>query len=243
MSELVESVHALADGELNEVEKAKVSEALASNPKLSNEYEWAKLFKSELKQKCPPIQEQEVWQQCRSRIVAIDKVSKTQFFVNRFSWAFCLVFLVGLFSAATLNRIGGSRPLTNDHVAGLLNGLTPFTFSEPKDAMVSVKSRVGLVPGQLADVARVINVSMGTVDGRKAARMTIDDGQGPVNLFVIAGTSGIESLGAIDSGYNCGNINDNVAVSWTDRGYLCLLIGSRNEEELKHLADLIRAKN
>ena len=240
MSDWIDKVHALADGELSDAEKAEAQHMVASDPKAAAELEWAILFKNHLSEKLLPVNDEETWQACRARLDAIDKTSKAEAFVGKYAWAFCLIFLVGIFSAAVLNKMGGSRPLSNDHVAGLFNGLTPFNVTESRQALDSVKSKVGLVPRQVIGVARVTSLSIGYVDGRRTANLTLNDGRGPVSLFVISDTSGIDGLDVPDSGYRCGVINEARAVSWTDSGYLFLLLGPRPHDELLRLADQFR---
>ena len=240
MSDWIDKVHALADGELSEAEMAEAQHLVASDPKAAAELEWAVLFKNHLGEKLPPVKDDETWQKCQARFDAIDKTSKTEAFVGKYAWAFCLIFLVGIFSAYIVNKVGGSRPLSNDHVAGLFNGLTPFNFTESRQALDSVKSNVGPAPLQVIGVARVTSLAIGYVDGRRTANLTLNDGHGPVSLFVIKDTSGIDGLDVRDSGYQCGTINESRAVSWTDSGYLFLLLGPRPHEELLRLADQFR---
>jgi len=241
MSDQIEKAHALADGELSGAEKAEALQAVASDPNFAAEHEWAILFKSQLSDKLPPVHNEETWQICLRRFDAIDKTKKTEYFVNRYAWAFCLIFLVGIFSAAGLNWKGMSRPLGNESVAGLFNDLTPFKFTGSNDAIDNVRREVGRAPQLSTNVARIKQVASGMIDGRRAGRLTLDDGHGSILLFVVEGASAFEGLDIVDSGYRCGSMNDLQAVSWTDTGYLLILVGPRNVAELKSLAGEIRS--
>lgn len=243
MSDWIEKVHALADGELGEAEKAEAVHAVASDPRAAAEHEWAVLFKHHLSEKLTPVTDEETWLASKRRLDALDKTNKAETFVGKYAWAFCMIFLVGIFSAAVVNKLGGSRPLSNDHVAGLFNGLTPFDFTESRQALESVKAKVGLAPRQVIGVARVTSLAIGSVDGRRTANLTLDDGRGPMNLVVISDTSAIDGLDYRDSGYRCGMINELRAVSWTDTGYLFLLLGPRTHQELLSIAGQIKNGN
>lgn len=240
MSDLIENMHALADGELEGDAKAAALQAVASDPQAAAEHGWATLFKTQLREKLQPVENEELWSACRARLDAIDKTSKAEVFVGKYAWAFCLIFLVGIFSAATVNRMDRSRPLGNSHVAGLLNGLTPLNFSESKQALESVRQAVGAGPRQNPDQTRVTSLSLGTVDGRRAAKLTFEDNVGEMSLYVVSSTSGIEGIEGSDRGYKCGHINENSAVCWTEYGRLFMLVSSRSHEDLMHVADEIR---
>lgn len=241
MSDGIEKAHALADGELSGAEKQEALDATASDPQFAAEYEWALLFKGQLREKLAPIHDEDTWQTCKSRLNELDKVKRTEGFVGKYAWAFCLIFLVGIFSAAAMNRMGFSRPLGSESVAGLFHDLTPFKFSEPSQAIADVRNKVGRAPQLSSNVARVTNVASGVIDGRRVGRLTLDDGHGQILLFVVEGASGFEGLNITDSGYRCGSMNDLQAVSWTDTGYLFMLVGPRNMAELKNLAEEVRS--
>lgn len=240
MSDLVEKMNALADGELQGEEKDSALHAMASDPSAAAEYQWATLLKSQLRTKLPPVENDELWAACKERLNGLDKARRAETFVGKYAWAFCLIFLVGIFSAATINRFDRSRPLTNSHVAGLLNGLTPSSFSESSDALESVRQAVGIAPKQYPDRMHVKSLSIGTVDGRRAARLTFTDEIGDVNLYVVSSTSGVEGIEGQEGGYRCGQINDYSAVCWTEYGRLFMLVSSRSHEDLIHAADEIR---
>ena len=240
MSDWIEKVHALADGELTGPEKTEVQAAVASDPHLSAELEWATLFKSRLSQKLPPVDNEEAWKQCQVRFDAIDKVTRTEQFVGRYAWAFCLIFLVGIFSAATLSRTGVSRPVGTEHTAGLFNDLKPFSFNGSSEAIDSMRLKVGRAPMLSPSVARVTEVATGMVDGRRAGRLTLNDGRGAILLFMIEKATGFEGMDNPDSGFRCGSMNDFQVVTWMDSGYLMMLVGPRNTAELKTLAEEIR---
>lgn len=240
MSELIENLNALADGELEGDAKLAAQEAVASDPQAAAEHSWAVLFKTQLREKLQPVENDELWAACKTRFDAIDKSQRAEVFVGKYAWAFCLIFLVGIFSAATVNRASGNKPLSNEHVAGLLNGLTPFSFSGPEQALESVRKAVGTGQLQSPDQTRVTSVSLGTVDGRRAAKLTFVDHLGGMSLFVVCATSGIEGIESVDKGYKCGHINDQSAVVWTEYGRMFLLVSNRSQEDLVHAADQIR---
>ncbi|MBL8065400.1 MAG: hypothetical protein JNM34_06020 [Chthonomonadaceae bacterium] len=237
-----ESIQAYADGELTETEVEAAAGAIANDPHAAAELEWATMTKSLLKSKVTSEFDPALWAKCRDRLDAIDKTKTTEAFVGKYAWALCLVFLAGILSAAFLNRAGAGRPLSTDHMASLFNGLTPFSFTGSQDAIDNMRSKVGMVPSQLPNVARCVAAATGSIDGRRVGRFILDDGRGFVTLFVIEGTNGVEGLSEADQSYQCGNINDAAAVSWKQSGYLCLLVGPRNIAELKNLGNVIQSQ-
>lgn len=244
MSDWVEKVHALADGELVGKEKEDALELVANRQGADNELQWAMLFKERLRDKLPPVSDEEVWSACQARIGALAKTNRVEAFVGRFAWAFCLIFLVGIFSAATVSRMGGGRSLAGSHVASLFNGLTPFNFSGEGEAIEAVRKSVGVQPVGKGDIVKVRKLELGFVDGtRPAARMIINDGRGDMNLIVVRGVSSVEGFNSRYQGYSVGNLNEARAVCWPESGCLFMLIGKRDLSELCSAATNIRQSN
>ncbi|MBS1724371.1 MAG: hypothetical protein JSS66_15625 [Armatimonadetes bacterium] len=243
MSDWIEKVHALADGELAGKEKEEAQALVAESPEAQNELQWARLFKEQLREKVPPVGDEECWSACKSRLDALAKTRTVETFVGRYAWAFCLIFLVGIFSAATMGRMDRTRPLAGSHVASLFNGLTPFNFSGDGEAIAAVKQRVGVQPVPTGQEVRVHKLELGFVDGRPAARMVIDDGHGEMNLIVVRGVASVEGFNQRYESYSVGNFNDARAVCWPDSGCLFMLLGNREFPDLASAANQLRQGN
>ncbi len=238
MSDWIEKANALADGELEGEELREAQSAVATDASASAEHQWALYIKSTLREKLPPVENPELWQTCRARLAAIDKSRGVETFVGKYAWAFCLAFLAPILVAALFNQMGMSRPLSNAHMAGLFNGLTPL---QPGQALDQVGRSFGAPAEQVRDMARVLEVATGNVDGRRAARFLLDDGKGAFYLFVILGTNAIEGIEQPDSGYLCGRINGWPAVSWANSGKLFLIVAPRDRSELIQMSDAVRS--
>jgi len=242
MSNWVDQVHALADGELQGDEKAEALAVLESEPQAQAEHEWAVYLKDSLRDKVRPVHDDDAWAACRTRIRALEKRKSAEVFVGKYAWAFCLIFLVGIFSAATLNRTGRLRPLANEHVAALFNGLTPLSFPDSQQAFDSAFNSVGAPPATVDGDAKVRSLEIGYVDGRKAAHMILDDRQGAMDLFVLSGTSSVEGIEQREGGYLWGQVNGVPAISWSESGCLFLVVANRDSESLKSAVSQIRRR-
>ncbi|MBS1714104.1 MAG: hypothetical protein JST30_07170 [Armatimonadetes bacterium] len=242
MSNWVDKVHALADGELQGEEQAEALAFLDSDPRAKAEHQWAVYLKQTLQDKVQPVRDDEAWSVCRERIRALDKRKSAEVFVGKYAWAFCLIFLVGIFSAATLNRTGRMRPLANEHVAALFNGLTPLSFPDSQQAFDSAYNSVGAPPATVDGDAKVRSLEIGYVDGRKAAHMILEDHIGPMDLFVLSGTSSVEGIEQREGGYLWGQVNGVPAISWTESGCLFLVVTHRDPDGLRSAASQVRRR-
>ncbi|MCW5937705.1 MAG: hypothetical protein KIT11_10420 [Fimbriimonadaceae bacterium] len=242
MNETLEQIHALADGQASGEAKQEALAAVAADPKARAEYEWALYLRRELPNKLTPCRNDEAWKSTKARLDAIDRTRTAESFVGRWAWAFCAIFFVGILSAAVVNRTSGARPLSTSQAAGLFTALEPMNVEEPAQALEIVRQSTGIAPNRVANLKGDIReISCGTVGGRKAARLTLDDGRGRMALFVIAETTAVEGIDQNQANYQAGTINNVPAVSWRDQGFLMLLVGRRDLNDLRAAADQIRS--
>lgn len=239
MSEKTELAHALADGELQGEELAEAHAAVANDADAAAEHQWASFCKSTIRDKLAPIDNPELWQACRKRLDEIDRARTVNVFVGRYAWALCLIFFAGIFSAAMLNRMGGSRQLPASHVASLINGLTPMPMNG-NSAEVANPGKTGSILRKVSESVPVRKIEIGTVDGRDAAHMLVRDRTGDLHLYVVTETNSIEGIQIRDGVFLCGVINDSRVVTWTDSGSLLLLMGKRDRASLLDIAQQIR---
>ncbi|MGE3126259.1 MAG: hypothetical protein AB7F50_05435 [Fimbriimonadaceae bacterium] len=243
MNEKTELMNALADGNLPDEELAEAEALCKSDPAATAEFERAKMVRATLASKCVAEPDPEIWKSCVRRLDEIDRVSKTERFVTKYAWGLCGIFLFALLSAAGINRLNGAGTVPTSNIAGLYTGLTPMGTQAPSVAAENVRQAVGIAPNRIDELeARVIDLAVGIVGGRKAARLTMHDGEGQVVLFVVSGANEVEGVArSIGNGFREGSINGRPAISWQDSGYLLLVTADRTAEELVRVAKVLRA--
>jgi hypothetical protein len=240
MSNTTELMSALADGELQGEELAQ-ADALQATQDGQRELAWAREVKRVVRDKCGSRPPESAWEACRARLDQIDRAATTERFVGKYAWGLCAIFLVAILSAAAVNRMTGVRTLPSSNVASLFTGLQPMGSQVPTEAAENVRQAVGLSPNRIANLeARVAELATGAVGKHKAARLTLVDGRGPMVLFVVSDAAGVEGFARVKDGFRAGRINGRDAVSWTESGYLLLLVGDREVESLLAVAQVIR---
>jgi anti-sigma factor RsiW len=236
-----ELMSSLADGMLSADERAVAERKLADDPAARIEFEWAVLLKRSVGTHCRHVDASEEWEAAKARLDEIDRVKRAERFVGKYSWALCGVFLVAIVSAAAFNR-GVSRPLGSAHVAGLFSGLRVEPAASESQAMESVRRNLGEVPRPVAKLpGRVTHVACGYIDGRRAVRLSLEDGLGRMTFFSLQSTTSIDVLQQAEGDYKLGLLGGVPAVAWSDNGYLLILAGDRGTEALIRAAESMRS--
>lgn len=245
MSDWIEKVHAFADGQLTEAEKAEVVKLIGEDKTAQAEYEWARYTKEMLATKCQPIADDESWQACLNRLDAIDKTSKAEGFVGRYAWAMCALFLIAICSAAWVNRTYGSKQLSNEQVAGLFSSFSPVVErssaqnQSPKEIVQQCipNPPVLVIPPQFV----VESAEKTETPDFAAARLLIHDEKGQLALVIINNASGVEAIDkSAGNEFQSGTLNSNPCVLWESNGSTILLMGPRSREELLQIADVMK---
>lgn len=239
MNEKTELMNAWADGALTADEAAEAQTQAQSDPAAANEHAWALYVKDRLAGLPSTDVPDGLWKTCTGRLDAIDRVRTAERAVGKYSWALCGVFVVAILSAAFINRSNPSRSLPSASVAGLMSGLSPVSTSQPADALRTVREGMPGAPVHPGSF-ELLNVAVGHVDGRRAAKVRMRDAEGPFELFLVAGAVGIEGLTPGPSGFAEGTINGESAVSWTEGGYLVLVTSDRSHEAVGALVRQLR---
>lgn len=243
MNEKTVIMSALADGELAGDELAAAQAMAAGDPSAANEREWASAMKGLLASLSAPEPPAGAWNACRARLEAIDRTRSTERFVGRYAWGLCAIFLVAILSAAAVNRMSGTRTLPSSNVAGLFTGLQPMGSQHPGQAAENVRRAVGLAPNRIAQLdASVVDLAVGKVGQRRAAKLTLADKRGQFVMFVVSGAAAVEGLAKQVDGYRVGEINGKPAVSWVDSGCLLIATGNRDLDGLIEIARTVRAR-
>jgi hypothetical protein len=91
---------------------------------------------------------------------------------------------------------------------------------------------------------RLMGGASGYMDGRKVVRMNLEDGEGPLMLFVVQQTDRLDDVEQMDghSQYFTGHVNNTDCIAWTDHDQAFLLIGNRAPNDLAVVADRIYAR-
>lgn len=244
MSDLKLDVHALADGQPTDGDRAEIMAAMERDQALKAEYEWAVYIKQTLGTKCMSGGGEECWKAAVVQMNAIDKTKRTERFVGRYAWAFCGVFVLAIGIASVSNQMTGRTSLNTTSTASFYSGVTPIQNSvSAGDALEAIKARLGSAPAQLSvtPVVRVDEVLYGAIDGHKAMVLRFRDQKGPMEMTFIQGVGGIDSVSTpFGEGLSQGQVNGVNAVSWSDGQCLMVLIAQRPYEELASNARAIQ---
>ena len=239
MNDWQDKIHAYADGECDEAEKALVEQHLAADGKAANELKWAQTLPGLVAQRCQTTPCQETWSKAMSRLDAIDKTKRTEGVVAKFGWAFCGVFLVAIVAAGITNRTVGSRVISGTQMSSLFDSLRPV--SQP------VASSPDRVRFQIIQDSPVVSLPVGMsflegrigqFDGKSAESVYLRDRTGVLMLCMIKDLDRVADLqpGAFGDKYAVGIVNGTMCASWKQSGYTLLLMGDRTGDELKALA-------
>lgn len=235
MSQEIELVHALADGELDAVEEARARQLISESAELSAEYEWARSIKSALLTHCKPIANDEAWQRCIGRLDDLDKVKGTESFVGKWAWVFCGALLLMILAGGVVSRTFGSRTVSNTQIAGLLDPIGSGTAAN-KVPNVQVANSVDLSKFQRTSV-----VGGYLENDRAFVKYGLRDqvGLSGLALAIVQGADRIEGLDQSTSNalIKSGKLNGINSVTWSVQGNTCVLFGERPTDELVSLAE------
>lgn len=242
MNDRLEEIHALVDGELSQEEEAQIREALAADPAAQREYQWAGAIKNLLHSKCARPTHEECWRRSMDQVRAIERSRRTNQFVGRWAWAMCLGVFLLIFGAAAFNRLNPSQSLERANLASLFGPLSRSASPEtPSEADALVRSYLGAAPLSVDSIRFTVGeVGLGTVEGRRAARLRLADGSGPLILIVVQGVSGVEGLEGNGSIYSAGTVNGVPLIAWARNGYGMILSGPRSQSQLESIAGSLR---
>src|SRR5687767_4015076 len=131
-------IHAHADDQLSDEEKARVNSRLQGCDKSRAELAAIHAVKGALEARRDTVTCDETWQRCQRRLDELDKTARIESFVGRYAWALCGLFLALILGVGMLNRTSGS--FGADDVPRIAAGLTPF-LSSPSSQDANTKQR------------------------------------------------------------------------------------------------------
>ncbi len=226
MSEYLD-IHALADGELTPEQADALRAQLASHPGLDAELQSILLVKSTLRSTIAGVSDAECWSQCRERIAAIDRTSRTNSFVSRYSWAMCGSLIAGILIVGAAQRgMNSSKPFDPNSVPLLASAFSaPGTASTPKASQFD----------RWLNRVRVLEQRVGTFDGKPASRSILQDGNGRYLLFIVADCKTVNGA-CPEKKFVPGEVDGMNTISWAKDGYAFTLIGKNQTSELELVA-------
>lgn len=240
-------VHALIDGQLDEAESREVKSHVAGCNVCNAEFLAVSSLKSVLSAKTEKVETKESWAKCQKRLNEIDRTSKVESFVGRYSWAMCAVLFLVIVSASFTNHVFGRTNVRSGEVANMMSTMSPLSSIKPStwfDSQKWLEQTFGSAPAQKQpEGTKVLGMGRCTVNGLRAAQLLLADSQGPVRLLVID-AEGYEGATRMESRsrYLVGRINGQNSLVWTDERFTFVLVGDRPFEALGDFADKICVK-
>lgn len=240
MSDWIEDVHALADGELPDDKRKETMKIVEENPDAAAEYQWALFFRESLATMCLEHDCDDAWQQSKERLQALDRSSKLDSFVGRYSWAMAASLFVIIAFAGIWNREIGGRELSGQQVAQLMSSATPLSSN---DAVAAMEDGLGSEFPVVQRLFEVNAVGAGEVAGSSFIRISLQDSSGPLILFAIQGEKVLKDLKPVRGrkAFSHGKLNNTPCLSWTHNDISFLMIADRKLEELISLAEQLQA--
>lgn len=241
------NLHEYADGRLSAAERARVEEAVANDPGLRRELEAIQALKATLIRHCGPVADDRAWDATLSRLDELDRVKRAENFVGRHAWGLCGAFLVLIVGAAVWNRQATPNTLYTADMARVSASMVPVSppLAGARDAWGGwIRNHLGRAPIEFnARPVRVLGAQKGEWDGRRAVRLDLEDGVGPMILFMVGGVQKVHSGDGSTQGRYCLTQMQGVnAVSWVSGDYAFLLAGNRGFNDLVIAAEKICAE-
>ena len=240
MSDWIEDVHALADGELTDDKKKETMRLVDENPDAAAEYQWALFFRESLASKCLDHDCEDAWRRSKERLHALDRSSKLDGFVGRYSWAMAASLFIIIAFAGLWNRGIGGRELSGQQVAQLMSSATPLSSNDATAAMEDGLGTEFPVVQRLFDVNAV---GVGEVGGSSFIRISLRDSSGPLVLYAIKGEKVIKDLKPVRGrkAFSHGYLDQHPCLSWTHNDISFLMLADREVEELISIAEQLQA--
>jgi anti-sigma factor RsiW len=247
MSEYLD-IHALADGELAQPDRAAMEQRVAADPNLRRELEAVTELKQTVKTKVDAATCHKTWANCTQRLKELEKKRKAELFVGKYAWAMCCTIFALIIGAGLMNRnFGGSQVGTGD-VARMMASLAPFSQRVPNNNVQDMGQWLKDLAGAPVTVEtsglRPLAHSQGVVDERMVNVFQMADNAGPLTLIVINGAERVNGCEPMvgHSEYSAGMIGRTNCVSWTDSKVGLILVGDRPHEQLGLIAERIRIR-
>jgi anti-sigma factor RsiW len=245
MSEWLD-IHAYADGELDEGQRAEVQDRICSCERSQSEYRAVVEVKQVLGERAGALQCEETWARCCRRLDELDKAKKIEGFVGRYAWGLCSVFLVMILAAGLFNRSSTEGFIRTGDVPQMASSLLPAVpvngSARPEEVQQILSGHVNQAPTvTFPHSMRIGSIAAGVQQSRQIMRFTMEDARGPLTLFIVSGTlQPVDVEQMADGGrFYAGQIDRMNCVAWSESGYVLFLASDRSHDQIRQEAEHI----
>lgn len=243
MSEYLD-LHALADGQLEGEAKRAAEERLHTCERSRAEYETVCILKETLSDKCQPITCEETWKACQGRLHEVRNARGVERFVSKYAWGLCGTFLLAIVVGGSINR-GSSGGVRTGDVARVSASLSPLALPSSQAPEERKRWFQDIMNGPMTetlDSVKMVSAATGVMNGHKVVRINLTDAIGPMALFALHNTRGIEDAEKGNGGFSACQLSGTNGVAWTEGPHSYLLIGDRPTDDLESVARAIRGR-
>lgn len=245
-------LHGYADGELDGNERSDVEQMIAGCKRTQRELEAIRTVKQIAASRRDRISCEATWARCRRRLAEMDRAGHVESVVGKYAWALCGAFLLFIFGAAMMNRLGSGAVVGASDVPRLAAGLSPYLFAprsqSPQDVGDFERRALGSAPVRITPTAGqpqivLLRGGQAIINGRHQVRIDMLDKGSPVTLYALQGADigGVEPLAGTEDMYY-GALNNRNLVGWKEGDYTVLLVGDQSISELRSLARVVGGK-
>jgi hypothetical protein len=241
-------LHALADNELANEQRAALLAQLESDPQAQAEYRSILAMREALKSKLESPETEVLWQKCRSRFDELDKTRRVESFVGRYAWGICGLFFVAILFGGVLNRAIGKRVQPNE-VAGYVASLSPVSVPRTQNQAEldpALKQVVGETFIRRPNRMLVTAVGQNSTPGERTSYVQLADEFGKVAVVALHDVTKVDGLYAYESdpNYFCAKLDGLNALFWKrEDGKICMVVGQRDYNELYGIVQAMCPKN
>lgn len=243
-NELIEKLHALADGELSAGEVEAVRSKL-EDPQVKAAYDSIVLIKSMLGRQAATTPSPDLWARCKSRWDELDSSKRATNVVQKYAWGICAMFLVAIVSAGLVNRLYGGKVYAGDiaNMAGTLTPISAPTTTDGDEMRSLLLRHLGSAPVRIpAAKYRLQGMRSGQMDGRRVIRFDLRDNDGLMALIAVENTTNVEGLSPGVNRFSRGQIDNLRCLSWVDGNVALFIIADRPYSELEQIASNIQVE-
>lgn len=235
-------LHALADGELSELEAKRLREKIAADPQASSVLNTIYNLKDCVRSKALVIGCETTWQVSVKRLAEIDRAKGVQNFVWKFGWGLSGAFFVMIVCAGVISRNMNTNRVESSDIARAVATIVPIAGSKSIQPSNYDRWLDGLI-GQAKQTLtqghmRLLGMGVGTLNGLQVVRYSLRDGEGDIDMLVLPGGVNFQEMNksADQDGFVMGQINGKNCVARQLHSHSIVLAGDRSYAALEELA-------
>jgi hypothetical protein len=228
-------LHEYVDGELSDAERKEVEAQLAHCKESQAEVASIQNLKGVLSG-VSNMECDDVWNSCKSRLDAIDRVTRSGNFITKYSWGFVTAVAMIVLVGGGFARHAQANSVDSSSLAGIFSN-SRQTSPEKAIRNEQLDQLLKYADRNLSKV-NPVSYTAGTVNGFPAERYDLRDVQGNLSLIVLPQISSFEGMTPnADGKYFYGQIESNMnAVGWKVKGAALILVGPRDYNSLENVA-------